>query len=128
MFNDNLIRVPINGTAARVAGQKGCVDELTAEQERLSILDHLKVADQEMLALPKKDKRRKELGVKRALLCSRISELNKSLKVYGFGDDNRDHHLDYVINAMKKHLTNMQYRRVMDEAFATEKEDQDLIK
>lgn len=127
MFNDNIIRRPVNGTAARVVGQKGCVDELTPEQERDSIIDHLKVVDIEMLSLPKKDKHRKVLGIKRFKLCTRLSELKKQMKIFGFGTDNRIDQLDYVINSMTKHLTTMQYRRIMDDAFALSQEDKDAV-
>ena len=128
MFNDNIIRVPINGTAARVSSQSGCLDEQTPAQERESIQDHLAVIEVEMLALPKNSKQRKSLGAKKAMLCSRISELKKKMKILGFGTENRVDQLDYVISAMKLHLSDMQYRRIMSKAFAMSQEDLASVK
>ena len=125
MFNDNIIRTPINGTAAMVAGQKGCVDDPTPQQEKDSILGYLKVADAEVQTLPKSSRRRKELGVERAKLCLALSNINKKLKVFGFGVDNRIDQFDYVMHSMKKHLTTMQYKRIMADAFSQSQKDQE---
>jgi hypothetical protein len=125
MFNDNVIRTPINGTAAMVAGQKGCVDEPTPQQEKDSILGYLKVAEAEAQTLPKSSSRRKELGAERARLCLVLSNINKKLKVFGFGADNRIDELDYVTHSMKKHLTKMQYKRIMSDAFSQSQKDQE---
>ena len=121
---------PVNGTAAMVASQKGCVDDVTLEQERDSIIDRIKQIEGVLrlrVAGEPKTNEWKSLGVEKWELQQRLGEIKKALKIHGFGDENRVDHLDYVISAMKLHLTDMQYRRVMDKAFSMYNKDNELI-
>ena len=127
MFNDLIIRTPINGTAAKVVSQKGCVDELTPQQERDSVLDHIRQVEDQIDKRKKGEARtdeHKALGLKKASLCERLSELNEKLKRFGFGDENRIDHIDCVYSVLKEQLTAYQYKRIM--ALAMELYQSDL--
>ena len=110
---------PINGTAARVTSQKGCTTELTPEQERESILDHLNQIEEQIIKLTeggatKKNPKRKELGVKKYEFQCRLSDLNVKLKRIGIGESNRFDFADCVYDTMKEQLSSFQYKRIMN--------------
>ena len=116
MFNDNIIRTPINGTAAIVTSQSGCLDYETAQQEKDRILDRVNFLSSKINER-KNGERRSEIhkayGKERAALCLEISVLNKHLKRRGFGDENRVDHMDCVYSVMKEQLSDFQYKNIM---------------
>ena len=119
MSNNIYSCTPINGTAAKVTSQKGCTTELTPEQERESILDHLNQIENQIIKLTeggatKKDPKRKKLGVRKYEFQCKLSELNVKLKRIGLGESNRMDFYDCVYDTMKEQLSNFQYKRIMN--------------
>lgn len=105
--------LPINKSAALVTNQKGCEDEITAEQERQSILDHIKQIEAKISTLRKSDQERKELGVRKLKLQQRITILNKKMRKVGIGPHNRNDFTDCVFQVLKDRLSNDEYRRII---------------
>jgi len=104
---------PINGTAARVTSQKGCTVELTPDQERESIVAHVKQIDERIKLLPKSSDKRKKLGLKKFELCEQIKVLNIKRKKIGVGPANRQDFIDCVFDVMKDQLSLFQYKQIM---------------
>ena len=116
MFNDIIIRTPINGTAAIVTSQSGCLDYETAQQERDRLLTRANWLVGKMNDRKKgeaKSEEHKAYGKEREFICLEISVLNKHLKRRGFGDENRADHMDCVYSVMKEQLSNFQYKNIM---------------
>jgi hypothetical protein len=120
MFNDNLIRRPVNGTAAIVASQKGCSTELTPEQERENIISHMEQVDEQIKNLPsnmkKKDPIKKKLGLRKFELCNQLAEVNLKIKKININKLTRDDFQDCVFHVMKEQLSSFQYRRIIKSA------------
>ena len=84
MGSDVYSMSPVNGTAGRIVGQKGCVDELTDSQIREQlVLKANKWAD-DVTLLRKGSPERKALGKKMAALHLEISKLKKFTPKKGF--------------------------------------------
>ena len=116
MFNDNIIRTPINGTAAIVTSQSGCLERETAQQERDRLLTRYNWLEDKINDRKKgeaKSEEHKAYGKERYALCLEMSALNKQLKRRGFGDENRVDHMDCVYSVMKEQLSNFQYKNIM---------------
>lgn len=126
MFNDNIIRTPINKTAAVVTGQKGCHDELTPQQERESITGRLRQIDSEIVLHPKKSKERVALGLEKFRLQVVTNELNKKIKDVNIELSTRQDFTDCVFSAMKESLTTFKLNEVM--SLASRLYEQELIK
>ena len=113
MFNDQIIRTPINGTAALVVNQKGCVDELTPEQERACIISRLRNLKEESSLLPKKDGRRVEIGLQIQSLELRIKDLRTKMKKVNINSSNRGDFSNCVFNVMRDQLSVFQYKQII---------------
>ena len=105
--------VPINGTAARVTGQKGCYDTLTEDQERVSIIDRAAQIENEMKVFKKNDPKRKALGLEKLALQDRLRELNLKVKNIRIASHHRDDFCDCVFFIMKEQLSAFQYKQIM---------------
>ena len=127
MFNDPIIRTPINGTAARVASQKGCTDKLTTKQERDNLVSHANQLEAELLTLPKKSKKRKELGLKKLVVCQEISAINAKMKKLNIEATGRDEYVDCVFHIMKEQLSPYKYKQIMKLARELRNNDLELL-
>ena len=111
MFNDNIIRRPINSTAAIVSSQSGCSDSLTATQERDQKVDRLNQLKLHLLTLKKKSKLAKSVGVEIFNLCSEISELNKKIKKLNIKESERLDFHNCFFRVVRQQTTKLQYER-----------------
>ncbi len=105
--------IPINKTAAVVTSQKNCSEQLTAEQKRASIIDHIRQIEEEIKTLKKSDKKRKKLGVRKFELQQEISKLNKSMGKIGIGESNRSDFADCVFDVLRDNLSPFEYKRII---------------
>jgi len=109
-MKDIFTRTPINGTAATVVGQAGCVtaDKLTNEQERENLLAQVLRWQEEIKTLPPKSDERKKIGRKIAAANNRINEL-KSVKY----TKDLSH---YILDIVKETMPRPQWKRIVEEA------------
>lgn len=71
---------PVNGTAAIVTNQKGCVHSMSAEDRRDSLLRALNAANIELRDWPKGHPVRDQIGQRIYSLHSEISEMKKKIR------------------------------------------------
>lgn len=102
--------VPINKTAALVTSQSGCAsdDTLTNEQKRENLVTKVKHLENEILSLPKKSKKRKELGQVKYQLCLKISSLRPTTNRKGIEG--------HIIDILKEEVTAFQFKRILSKA------------
>ena len=112
-MNDIYGLEPINGTAAIVTGQNGCADELTPKQERKNLIDHVNQLEAVLMLLPKKNKERKLLGLKKLKLCKEISMLNERMKKVKIDHTNRGEFSDCVFDVLREQLSPFKYKQIM---------------
>ena len=112
-MSDIYARTPVNGTAAAVTSQKGCVDELTPKQERENLISHVKQVESLLLTLPKGSKERNHLGIKKLELCNEIGKLNEKMGRFSRGIDGRAAFVDCVFTVMKDQLSDFQYKQII---------------
>jgi hypothetical protein len=115
MFKDKIIRLPINKTAALVANQSGCADEMTLEDKRDSLAKAISNIQREISGLPKNHAYRKELGIKKQQMQDDISSLNKQIKIQNVLDDDLN---EYIIAACRRRFISTQWIEVLSEARA----------
>lgn len=102
--------IPINKTAALVTSQSGCAsdDTLTTEQKRENLVTKVKNLEKEILSLPKKSKKRKELGQVKVKLCLKINSLRPRMKCKGVEG--------HIMDILREELTPFQFKRILSKA------------
>ena len=110
MFNDNIIRTPINGTAARVASQGSCSEDQTLLQQRENLASRIHQLSGQMFSLKKGTGAYDIVKAKKVSLEHEISDLNNSLKGVRKGL------LDYIFQEMRVQLTQNQYSKIIESA------------
>ena len=116
IFTDNIARSPINGTAAKVSSQGGCLDSESLEQKRDRLLSRAnwllgKIGERKKGEV--KNEEHKSYGKERMDICLELSALNKQLKRHTFGEENRADHMDCVYSVMREQLSEFQYKNIM---------------
>ena len=124
MFSGDVARTPINSVAAKVASQKGCVSEVTPQQEKDSALARLDQVHIELKAAPRGSVEKKRLGAENLALTTRVGELNKKLRVINRGDRDREKFLECLFHVLGEQLTPFHYKRIM--RLAREKQENEL--
>ena len=116
MFNDNIIRTPINGTAERVTSQSGCALEESNEQKRDVLLSRLKFIECEISKRGVgefKTPTHKAYGMEKLNICLEISSLNEKLKRKSTLSKERELHIECVHAVMKEQLSSFQYKNII---------------
>lgn len=128
MFNDNLIRRPVNSTAAIVSSQSGCSDSLTAKQKKDSAVDRVNQLKAEIKSMPKSSKARKVKGIEIFNITQSIMELNLIIKRANIKEAERLDFFDCFFRVVQDQTTKLQYDRFMmlaHEMLATNKAEYD---
>ncbi len=98
--------LPINRAAGLVTGQSGCTTELTKEQMRENLVKRKQVMEAELLSLPKKSDRRKELGQELQKINTEINAIRPKRRSVGVEN--------YFIDIARENLSSFEFNRWMN--------------
>jgi hypothetical protein len=104
---------PANKTAAMVVDQAGCTSHIgfTLEQKRANIRAQLIMLKRKMSEMSKKDRSRKENGMKIERLQDQLCELSKKYKIKKRGELS-----GYIVEIVKERMTKFAWENLLKEA------------